>query len=93
LAGTITELAPTWPERRIDDPREFIATYQARLCAFGVPNIEQRLKSGIPTGRIALLCFENLEGIPADEQPFVCHRRAFAAWWAQETGDVVPELS
>ena len=38
-------------------------------------------------GDICLCCFERRVRGPAD-----CHRRLFAGWWEQRTGEVVPEL-
>ncbi len=86
-------LAPTWPERKIEDPHEFVSTYQARLADLGVPNITTRLRSAFPTGTICLLCFEDLTRVPRDQWLYTCHRVAFAEWWEQATGDVVSELS
>ena len=37
--------------------------------------------------RLLLICFENL-----DEAGKSCHRRMFATWWQEHTGEVVPEL-
>jgi hypothetical protein len=35
LAGPVMRLAPTWPERKIEDSREFVAAYPARLSGVG----------------------------------------------------------
>ena len=37
--------------------------------------------------RLVLLCYEDLT-----KPGLRCHRRLFANWWCENTGDVVPEL-
>jgi hypothetical protein len=50
LAGPVMRLAPTWPERKIEDSRELVAAYPARLSGLGVADIDQRLRLGSPRG-------------------------------------------
>ena len=37
---------------------------------------------------VVLLCYEDIRKGPDDW----CHRRTFADWWQQRTGEVIPEL-
>jgi hypothetical protein len=83
------EIVP-WGLTKINDKGEFVARYRERLEKHGAEKIHARLteihheNDGRP---LALLCFEDLE------QPGIwCHRRAFAAWWLEQAGEVIPEL-
>ena len=38
-------------------------------------------------GQLVLLCFEDIR-----KPGLFCHRRVFATWWEQETGEPVSEL-
>jgi hypothetical protein len=72
---------PDWRER-----------YVARLEEIGVEEIGRQLAaiSDRHGGRdLVLLCFEDVYR-DGDE---ACHRRAFAAWWQERTGEVVDELA
>lgn len=73
---------------KIDQEPEFARRYRARLEKTGVDAIEARFRALIDTYRrpLALLCFEKL--IAPGE---FCHRRIFAAWWEEQTGEPVPE--
>lgn len=70
---------------------EFTTAYRADLDACGVQRIADRLKQVAEAEgdhRLVLLCFEDL----TDPRQW-CHRRIFAAWWKDATGDEVRELS
>ena len=48
---------------------------------------------------IVLLCFEKLGKLECNEEHEIetaeegwCHRRKFASWWKQQTGEDIPEL-
>ena len=45
----------------------------------------QAIAHGSDAAGVVLLCFEKLA-----EKP--CHRRLFAGWWEDKTGQPVPEL-
>jgi hypothetical protein len=65
--------------------------YVARLEEFGIEEIRRQFAeiSGRHGGRdLVLLCFEDVHREGDD----ACHRRAFAAWWQEQTGQVVDEL-
>jgi uncharacterized protein YeaO (DUF488 family) len=66
---------------------EFADRYLDDLNSIGAERIAKALR-GVPddgTGQLVLLCFE--------KDPAGCHRRVFAEWWADLTGQQVPELT
>jgi hypothetical protein len=74
-------------------PAEFRDRYLADLEQRGPEAIAAALRA-VPddgTGQLVLLCFEKTAQVEAD--PWVCHRRIFAAWWEGLTGQRVPELT
>jgi hypothetical protein len=81
------EIVP-WNPLKITDEAEFVQRYYARLDKHGPARIAARLREiheqhdGRP---LALLCYEDLA-------VSWCHRRKFADWWQQHTGQVIPEL-
>ena len=90
LAGEIRKLAPSGRLFRIEDPVEFRAAYRERLDRLGVDAVRAQLRAIVAAhgGRGAvLLCFEDVR-VPGEW----CHRRIFAEWWAERTGQVVAEL-
>lgn len=68
---------------------EFIRKYRLQLNAYGVPHFQQifttmtDIASGAP---LVLCCFERLN------RQGECHRRDFACWWYENTGEDIPEL-
>jgi hypothetical protein len=89
LAGNLRALAPT--RSMLGLPTDvFEQTYRARLDDLGIEAIRtllQRCCDDAGNDRLVLLCFEDV-----DQPGKSCHRRQLAAWWAEETGDVVPKL-
>lgn len=86
LAATVRELAPIWTMFGLADD-EFTRRYRERLETVGVDRIRTIL-DGIRQSAGAdpvLLCFEDLTKAP-------CHRRMFADWWTEQTGEPVLEL-
>jgi hypothetical protein len=79
-------LAPTPRIFRMTDAAEYETAYRAALERHGVEKIAQDLErlSGPRSRDLVLLCFE--------EDPRECHRSIFAAWWQEQTGEVVGEL-
>lgn len=81
-------------------PAEFTALYRNDLALLGVRLIcreisEVTLDPAPAPQRLVLLCYEDVLGDPLTVTPGaanVCHRRAFADWWAHRTGLDVPEL-
>jgi hypothetical protein len=90
LAATVMEAAPTAAQLKISGDAEFTRSYRARLDEFGVGHF-RRVFSEIARKHdklsLALLCYEDLTK-PGE----FCHRRVFAQWWQEQTGQEVPEL-
>jgi hypothetical protein len=85
VAGAIPGLAPdrAWIgiERAEYDP-----LYRAKLDAAGVEKIRAEIRALTDERPAVLLCFESLmDGA-------WCHRRIFADWWQEKTGEIVAEL-
>lgn len=87
LAGASSMLAPHGAFGRDLDDQEFAAVYRQRLDRFGVDAIRSQLQTlaGDAPG-VVLLCFEDVHAGQS------CHRRVFARWWEERTGEEVPEL-
>lgn len=89
-AGNIGMLAPHGIDRVLAE-RPFRKLYVTRLERFGVQRIRAVL-SAIADGHdapgVVLCCFEDLTK-PGEW----CHRRMFARWWEQQTGEAVEELA
>jgi hypothetical protein len=82
-------LAPSRKTFALRDDAAFEKSYLVDLEGIGVDRIGAVLgKIGDEEGgeALALLCFEDVHAGQ------VCHRRMFAAWWEQRTGQEVPEL-
>src|SRR5262249_37011795 len=89
LGGTVMELAPERALFNLPD-EEFDAAYRRHLDQVGVDAIRRWLEavSEANGGRdLVLLCFEDLRR-PGEG----CHRRKFAEFWQEKTGEVVEEL-
>jgi rubrerythrin len=83
------ELAPAGWMLGIKSDERFEKLYVAQLERLGVERISDLLQaiSDEEGGKdLALLCYEDVH---ARE---VCHRRMFARWWTEQTGQEVPEL-
>ncbi|WP_369258913.1 hypothetical protein [Streptomyces sp. R35] len=89
LTHSVRELAPQKAYFSKPLP-EFAAAYRADLDQLGPARIAERLREIVNAEqdhRLVLLCFEDL----SDPQQW-CHRRIFATWWKDVTGDEVREL-
>ena len=86
LTDAVRRLAPSHRELHLPE-QEFVEAFTARLDRHGPDAIRERL-DGIagPDARLVLLCFEDVR------TGALCHRRVFAEWWEQHTGQWVPEL-
>lgn len=83
----IAELAPDgWMMSR--EGEAFGAAYLAKLDRIGVDLIAERFEAitTVHAGALALMCFEDVLAGQG------CHRRLFADWWLERTGEVVPEV-
>jgi hypothetical protein len=88
-APYISELAPygLLKKPRLST-KQFEKGYIERLEAKGVEQISRRFAEVYAEylKPLALLCYEDVH---AGE---VCHRRMFAEWWKEQTGQSIPEL-
>ena len=82
-------LAPHGALRHLDR-EQFEVEHRKRLDGFGVAiaGVLRAFVDGHRASGAVLLCFENVL-----ETEDWCHRRTFAAWWEEQTGAVVPELT
>jgi len=90
--GSIPELMP---ERKwMHSPLHlYKPLYLAKLESAGVDRIQRelaRVVKAAPTGKVALLCWEN---VLAPKPGEFCHRRLFADWWLEKTGELIEELT
>lgn len=96
IDATIKMLAPT---RETFQAPDWVARYRHQLDVVGVDSIRRQLDavSTINFGRgLCLLCFEDLadtKKYPGLEPDHICHRRTFAAWWLEQTGETIRELA
>lgn len=84
-------LAPSRETFGMDSDEDFRRSYREGLQEIGVERIasEFRRLSAQGGGRpLVLLCFEVVSGPHAEH----CHRRDFAQFWYEQTGQAVPEL-
>ena len=89
LAGTAAALAPRGL-LHVEDPAEFELAYRSRLERVDVEGIHlllARLAGNAGAEGVVLLCYEDLE-----VEGEWCHRRVFAEWWQEQTGEEVVEL-
>lgn len=91
LAGFAKLLAPSYAMLKMaEGPYRHI--YLERLEAHGVDLISEQfaeIADMAGDDRLVLLCFCDLSVPPPDNW---CHRRMFAAWWEEQTGQEVREL-
>lgn len=90
LAGACKHLMPERAWLSLDQPR-YEELFRQRLAAAGVETIARELEAirqAHGGNGIVLLCFEKLQ-TPGEW----CHRRMFAEFWREQTGESVPELS
>ena len=69
------------------EPAEFARQYLAQLDRYGTARLHE-IFTALATGNpLILLCFETNVRSGAD-----CHRRLFAEWWLEQTGEAIPEI-
>jgi len=89
FAGLSPHIAPRGIFGRDLTEAAFRKQYRKRLDSFGPTRIMALLEAiadAEGTEGVVLLCFCDLE-------KGYCHRRLFAEWWEQSTGQEVPELA
>ncbi len=82
-------LAP-WPPLFRLQGEEFKTAYRQKLDQIGVERIRQAINQVArrhPGQPLTLLCWEPVWGKP----DWTCHRRTYAAWWQEKTGEVIEE--
>lgn len=84
VAGAIPALAPNRAWLGMERT-EYEPLYRAKLAAAGAEKIRSDIRALAGERPAVLLCFENLVGN-------WCHRRIFAHWWQEKTGEQVAEL-
>ena len=89
LDAEMPDLMPFGLLHKFDLYKDFERAYFARLDQKGVQRILSQLQRFESLGKdVVLLCYEDIRKGPDDW----CHRRTFAEWWQQRTGEVIPEL-
>ena len=86
LAANLRALAPPRSIWGLDQ-ETFRTRYTASLDEIGVDGVRSMLERAGGGADVVLLCFEDL-----NEPGKFCHRRVFAEWWEEKTGEAVPEL-
>ena len=72
-------------EKMPEDEWRFEKGYRERLDAYGIDAIRERLEEVMGSADAAiLLCHEKDE---------FCHRRVFADWYQEQTGEVIEEIA
>lgn len=90
LQGEVKVLAPSRSIFRLEGTA-FDQAYRQQLEATGLPTITaelERVYEKTPARGLVLLCFEDVVTLGE----LACHRRCFARWWQEQTGQQVPEL-
>jgi hypothetical protein len=88
-AGNLGLLAPHGLLGKDVTEEEFERRYRARLDEIGADKIRRVLSAiadAYGAAGVVLLCYEDVH---AGES---CHRRMFADWWQEQTGETVDEL-
>jgi hypothetical protein len=95
LNVAIPELMPSRAMLALDDPAAFLEAYRDQLDRLGAETIRSildPLRDKHEGRTLALLCYENIATPAPDGTESFCHRRLFADWWLERTGEQVPEL-
>jgi hypothetical protein len=88
VVANLRQLAPTREIIHVEDAHLFEEMYRNRLDDLGVDEVRKLLTTCAErANNERLLCYEDLT-----RPGLKCHRQIFAAWWLENTGEVVPEL-
>jgi len=90
LQGDLKVLAPSRSIFHLEGTA-FDRAYREQMDATGVDVIRAeiaRVHEKTPASGLVLLCFEDVERLGE----LSCHRRCFAHWWQEQTGQAIPEL-
>ena len=91
LSERLRSITPTRTMLAIKDVYEFATAYRVHLDEVGVEAVQTEIANISATHDekpLLLLCFEDVRELGE----MSCHRRVFARWWEEKTGQVVPEL-
>ena len=89
LDAEMPDLMPFGLLNKFERYEDFARAYFARLNQKGAARIQNQLHALEHRGRdVVLLCYEDIRKGPDDW----CHRRTFADWWLQQTGEIINEL-
>jgi hypothetical protein len=89
VTAKLMDLAPAYVMLKMPKD-EYQGVYRARLERVGVDVLRMQMRSiceAQQNDHLIFLCFENL-----GEPGTWCHRRMFAEWWEEKTGEKVEEL-
>ena len=90
VVANLRQLAPTREMLAIGDACTFDKMYRDRLDDLGLDEVRKLLNDCAERAnneQLVTLCYEDLT-----RPGLRCHRRLFAAWYEEKTGEVVPEL-
>ena len=87
-AGNIIDIAPPREIFYINDSKVFNELYVKHLEKVGIKKILTELEHYLAFGKdLVLCCYEDVR-----DPNQSCHRIAFAKWWFENTGQIIPEL-
>lgn len=87
IVGAIKDLMPAGL-RHIEDVNDFRPRYYEQLERVGVDRISEQIAKFELSGKlVVLLCFCDIR-----KPDWWCHRRVFADWWQEKTGEIIEEL-
>jgi len=90
VVANLRQLAPTREMLHLGDACTFDKMYRDRLDDLGLDEVRKLLTDCAERAnneQLVTLCYEDLT-----RPGLRCHRRLFAAWYEEKTGEVVPEL-
>lgn len=89
IDAEMPDLMPFGLLNKYDTYEAFKGPYFDRLNQKGTQRILAQLRRFEQRGKdVVLLCYEDIRKGPEDW----CHRRAFAEWWMNQTGELIEEL-
>jgi hypothetical protein len=90
VVANLRQLAPTREMIHVGEASIFEEMYRNRLDDLGFAEARRLLSDCVERANnehLILACYEDLT-----KPGLRCHRRLFANWWQEHTGEVVPEL-
>ena len=87
ISSRLKPLAPEGQLFHVHDRERFKALYYTKMDGLGVEYVRGLLEETSDGRDLVLLCFEDLRGTGK-----WCHRRVFAEWWQDRTGETVEDL-